>query len=160
MVTSSVARVGRGLALEPDLARPPGIEHDETDGDPLVLVGGVAPRVVELVEDVRPDPARAPLAIPGFGSPGDLDRHVVRVDLGRDTIEQDPALAPDRRRDRRPASGKQPRGDRLDDRATDLAADLVATIGDLERDRQDRLRGRQPIGRHGRAEQAREHPAP
>ena len=117
-------------------------------------------RVVELVEDVRVDPARAPLAIPGLGSAGNLDRHVVRVDLGRDPVEQDPPLAPDGRGAGCAASGQQPRRDRLDDRAAELAADLVAAIGDLERDRQDSLGRGQPVGRYVPAEQAREHPAP
>ncbi len=53
-------------------------------------------RVVELVEDVGVDPAGAPLAVDRLGRPGRLDGDVVRVDLGPDAIEQDPALPSDR----------------------------------------------------------------
>ena len=63
--------------------------------EPLVLVGGVRPRVVELVEDVGVDAARAPLAVVRLGRAVALDRDVVRVDLGADAVEQDPPLAPD-----------------------------------------------------------------
>ena len=53
------------------------------------------PGVVELVQHVGADPARAPLAVVGLGRAGALDRHVVRVDLGGDAIEQDAPLASD-----------------------------------------------------------------
>ena len=59
------------------------------------------PRVVELMEDVGVDPARAPLAVDRLGRAGRLDRHVVRVDLRTHAVEQDPALARGRRRRRR-----------------------------------------------------------
>ena len=56
-------RVRRRLPVEPDLARAAGVEDDERHGQVDVLVGRVRPRVVELVQDVRADPARAPLAV-------------------------------------------------------------------------------------------------
>ena len=107
------------------------------DRQPLLLVGGVGPRVVELVQDVRVDAARAPLAVVRLGRAGSLHGDVVRVDLRGDAIEQDPPLAPDGLRARRagPAAG----GELLDDRAADLAADLLAAVGDLERGGQDRF---------------------
>ena len=70
----------------------------------LLLVGGVGPGVVELMQHVGVDPARAPLAVVGFGRPGPLDRHVVRMDLGRDAVEQDSPLAANRGRTVRRAS--------------------------------------------------------
>ena len=48
------------------------------DAQRLVLVGGMGPRVVELVEDVGVDAARAPLAVPRLGRALALDGHVVR----------------------------------------------------------------------------------
>ena len=50
--------VRRRLARKPDIARSPGVEHDEGDREPFVLLGRVRPRVVELVQDVGVD-ARA-----------------------------------------------------------------------------------------------------
>ena len=57
------------------------------------------------------------------------------------------------------APGEQePRGQLLDDRAADLAADLLAALGDLERRGQDGLgRARARRRRHRRAEEGREH---
>ena len=70
----------------------------------------------------------------------DLDRDVVRVDLGPDAVEQDPPLAPDRRRRCiRVAAPQQQLGERLDDRAAVLAADLLAALGDRQRGGEDRL---------------------
>ncbi len=89
--------VRRRLTLEPDVAGPLRIEYDEGHGQPLVLLGGVLPRVVELMEDVGIDAARAPLAVERLGGRLALDRDVVRVDLGADAIEQDPSLTPDSR---------------------------------------------------------------
>src|SRR5690349_7494810 len=65
--------VRSGLPIEPDLARPTGIEDEDRDGQSLVLVGGVRPGVVELVEDVGVDPARTPLAVDRLGGAGNLD---------------------------------------------------------------------------------------
>ena len=53
------------------------------DEQPRALVGGVAARVVELVEHVGVDPAGAPLAVVDLGARLALHGHVVRVDLGR-----------------------------------------------------------------------------
>ena len=98
------------------------------------------PRVVELVEDVRRDAAGAPLAVDRGRGALDLDRDVVRVDLGPDAVEQDPPLAPDRRRrGGRVAAPQEQLGERLDDRAAVLAADLLAALGDGERGGEDRL---------------------
>ena len=129
--------MGRGLAGEPDVARPARIEDDERDPQRLVLAGGVRPRIVELVEDVGVDAARAPLAVVGLGRAVALDRHVVRVDLRADPIEQDAPLATD-------GVGADPareelRGQLLDERAADLAADLLAAVGDRQRRLEDRL---------------------
>ena len=96
-----------------------------------------AARVVELVQDVGVDPARAPLAVVRLGGALALDGHVVRMDLGGDPIEQDPSFAPDGGGP--DPSRQKPRGQRLDDRATDLVADLLASVGDRQGDLQDRL---------------------
>ena len=131
--------IRRGLTFEPHVARPAGIEDDEADGQPLVLVRGVLPRVVELVQDVGADAARAPLAVDRLGATVDLDRHVVGVNLGANAVEEDPPFAPDRsRRDARPP-GRQARCQRFHDRATDLLADLLAALGDGDRGHEDRL---------------------
>ena len=129
--------VRRGLAREADVARAPGVEHDEGDRRALVLVGRVRAGVVELVEDVGVDAARAPLAVVRLGRAVALDGHVVRVDLGPDAVEQDAALAAD-------GVGPDPAGEEtcgqlLDERAADLAADLLAAVGDGQRGREDRL---------------------
>ena len=58
------------------------------------------------------------------------------------------------------ATSDEPLGDRFDDGATDLAADLFPAIGDREGDGEDRLGGAPFVGRGRVAEQAREHPAP
>src|SRR6476659_1275840 len=55
--------VRRGLTLEPDQAGALGIEDDDRRGQDFVLVGSVGSRVVELVEHVRVDAPRAPLAV-------------------------------------------------------------------------------------------------
>ena len=73
--------VRRGLAVEADPARALGVEHDERDAQPLVLGLGVGARVVELVEHVGVDAARAPLAVVGLRRTRPLDGHVVGVDL-------------------------------------------------------------------------------
>ena len=137
----AVASCGAVCALEPDLARALGVEHDDRRDERLVLVGGVRPRVVELVEDVGVDPARAPLAVDRLGRAGRLDRHVVRVDLRPHAVEQDPPLAPDGGRGGPGPGRRRTRtlGQRLDDRAAELGADLLAALGDLEGCREDRL---------------------
>ena len=151
MVTRRVALVRCGLAVQPD-------PHDRSASNttrPTTSGSSSSAAWVRASSSwwrtSASDPARAPLAVPGLGRAVGLDRHVVRVDLGRDAVEQDPPLAPDGRGDRRAAPGQQARGDRLDDRAADLAADLLAAIGDLERDRQDRLgAARSTAGTSGR----------
>ena len=123
-MTTPVAVVRRRLAIEPDVARALG--HRTRPGRPrsaLVLVGRVRPRIVELVEHVRVDAAGAPLAVVRLGRAVALDRHVVRVDLRADPVEQDPPLATDgfaapTRRARSRAVTL------LDERAAQLAADL------------------------------------
>ena len=99
----AVPSCGAVWRCEPDVARASGIEHDQRDGQALVLVGGVRPRVVELVEDVGVDPARAPLAVVRLGGAVALDGHVVRVDLGRGRRRTGSAARGGRRR-RRPAA--------------------------------------------------------
>ena len=89
------AATGPALPDEPDLARAPGVEHHQPDQQPPALVGRAAPRVVELVEHVGLDAAGAPLAVPRLGGAVALDGDVVRVDLRRPAVEQDPALATD-----------------------------------------------------------------
>ena len=81
----------------------------------LVLVGGMLARVIELVEDVGVDPSCAPLAVVDLRRGSRLHGHVVRVDLGANAIEQDPALATDGGRahaTRRAASPSAPRRSR------------------------------------------------
>ena len=58
-----------------------------------------------------------------------------------DAVEQDPSLAPDRGR-ARPAGARSCAGQLLDDRAADLAADLLAALGDRQRRLEDRLGAR------------------
>ena len=55
-----------------------------------------------------------------------------------DAVEQDPPLAADRVRPDPPR--EELRGDLLDERAADLAADLLAAVGDGQRRLEDRLR--------------------
>ena len=140
MVDQAGLGVRRGLAVQPDPARALGVEHDQPDRQPLVLVGGVAPRVVELVEDVRSDPARPPLAVPGLG-PAGQPRRSRRTGGSRPARRRtgSAARAGRPRATAGPRRARRTRGERLDDRAADLAADLLAAVGDLERDRQDRL---------------------
>ena len=94
----------RRLPLEPDLARPPRIEDDERHGQTFLLLGCVFPRVVELMKDVGVDPAGSPFAVVRLGGRLPLDRHVVRVDLGPNAVEQDPSLTPHRSAGTRRAS--------------------------------------------------------
>ena len=148
------------LAIEPDAARSLGVEDDDRGREGLVLVGGMGPRVVELVQDVGVDPPRAPLAVDRLGGAGGLDGDVVRVDLGPDPVEQDPPLAADGGPgdESRPAADES-LGELLDDRAAELGADLLAALGDLERCGEDRLAPSAlgTFGGGGRPEQAREH---
>ena len=115
-------------------------------------------RVVELVQHVGADPARAPFAVvrlvPGFP----LDGHVVRMDLGANAVEQDPPFAADGVGPHPPR--EESRRQLLHDGAADLAADRLTTIRDLERHGQDRLGPCALVLRHGSAEQAREHDPP
>src|SRR6187200_453776 len=60
----SVERDGSLLADEADLARPPGVEHHEPHEQAAALVRGAPPRVIELVDHLGLDAARAPLAVP------------------------------------------------------------------------------------------------
>ena len=92
----------------------------------VLLVGRVAARVVELVEDVGVDPARTPLAVPRFLAAGRLDGQVVRVDLGRDAVEEHPTLAANGGRARSP--GNQHLRERLDERPPELAAHLLTAL--------------------------------
>ena len=101
--------------------------------------------VVELVEHVRGDPAGAPFAVVRLGRAGHLHGDVVRVDLRRHPVEQDPALPADGA-PRRPA-GEEELGDRLHDRSADLAADLLAaaaTASDAARIASERSRSAVP----------------
>ena len=126
----------------------------------LVLVGGVAARVVELVEDVGVDAPRAPLAVVRLGRALALDGHVVRVDLGAHAIEQDPPLAPDRR----PPPAR--RASRIAVSSSTIAprnwlrtcSPRSATARLAARIASDRVALRS--GGHGRPEQRREHRPP
>ena len=106
--------------------------------EPLVLVGGVGPRVVELVQDVGVDAARAPLAVVGLGRAVALDRHVVRVDLGA-ARRRTGSVARGGPRRRRPGAPAARAVSSSTMRAADLAADLLAAVGDREGGGQDRL---------------------
>jgi len=97
----------------------------------------VPPRVVELIEHVRADAARAPLAVVGLRGPGPLNGHIVWMDLGRDGVEENPAFAVNGRRADSP--GKEPLCEGLDDRTTNLRTSLLAALRDREGRRQDRL---------------------
>ena len=150
----------RGLVREADVARPAGIEHDQGDRQRLVLARRIRPGVVELVEDVGVDAAGAPLAVVRLGRAVALDGHVVRVDLGPDAIEQDAALAAD---GLGPGpAGEETRGQLLDEGSADLAADLLAAVGDGQRRREDRLGagGIAVVRRRLGPEQRREHGPP
>ena len=65
-----------------------------------------------------------------------------------DPVEQDPPLAADRVGP--DAAGEELRGQLLDERAADLAADLLAAVGDRQRRGEDRLRARAFVGVAGR----------
>ena len=93
-----------------------------------VLIGGMCPGVVELVQDVGVDSAGAPLAVVDLGPGARLHRHVVGVDLGPHAVEQDAPLAADGRG----AAGQEAGRQLLDDGAAVLAAGRLAAIGDLE----------------------------
>ena len=88
-----------------------------------------------------------------------LDGDVVRMDLGAHAVEQDPSLAADG--DSCRAASEQARGQLLDDRAAELAADRLAAFGDLEGDVEQRLSAltRSSAPRR-RSEQRREHRPP
>ena len=91
------------------------------------------PGIVKLVEDVGRDAARTPLAVPRLGGSVALDRDVVGVDLGTHAIEQDAPLAPN---GALPDPSRQEAfGQGLDDRPAQLVTDLIAVVGDLQRDR-------------------------
>src|SRR5204863_1633946 len=131
--------VWRCLALETNPTGSIGIEDDDRRDQRLVLVSCVAAGIVELVEDIRVDPSRAPFAVERLCGAGCLDRHVVGMDLGPDAVEQDPALAPDSIATGTGAAGDQQLRQALDDRPADLRADLLAALRDLERGRKDGL---------------------
>src|SRR6185295_2251625 len=135
------AGVRRRLALQAGVAGAARVEDHERDREAFVLVGRVAPGVVELMKNVSADPTRAPLAVDGLGAPVRLDRHVVWVDLRPDAVEEDPPLASDGGR-YRTCGGTAPRedlGHRLDDRAAELLPRLLPTLRDREGGGQDRL---------------------
>ena len=67
------------------------------------------------------------------------------MDLRPDAVEQDPPLAPDGVA--ADPAGEQLRGELLDERAADLAADLLAAVGDRERGLEDRLGAGRVAGR-------------
>jgi len=108
----------RGLALEADAARELGVEHDEGNAERLLLGLGVGTRIVQLVEHVRVDAPGSPFAVVGFRRARALDCHVVGVDLGRHSIEEDAPLAMDSRR-ADPAT-EQLDGQRFDERTAHL----------------------------------------
>ena len=63
-----VACQGAVDARSRTVARPSGVEDDERHGQRLVLVDGMGPGVVELVQDVGADAAGAPLAVVRLGA--------------------------------------------------------------------------------------------
>jgi len=88
----------------------------------------MAAGIVELVEHVGVDAPGAPLAVVRLRPLVRLESHVVWMDLRPDTVEQDPPLASNGRR----TTTQERFSDRLHDSATDLRADLVATLRDAQ----------------------------
>lgn len=95
-------------------------------------------RVVQLVQHVGADAPGAPLAVVDLGPGAQLNRHVIRVDLSGNAVEEDAALPTDPLR--WDPSRQQPRRQLFDDRSPKLAPRLLAPVRDLERRREEALR--------------------